>query len=136
MTDLTDYSEGVIRDWMSQATDAPTAPTDLYIALHTSQPGESPDGTTEVSASDYSRVQTTAGTDWATPNENDFENASEIAFSEATNDWGTISHVSIWTASMGSGGNCLAAFDLNSNVTISTGDQAVFSAGDLSFSLD
>lgn len=135
MSDLTNYTEGVIRDWMSQGTDAPTAPGNLYVGLHTSDPGESPDGSTEVGAGDYARVSTTAGGDWNTPNENDFENASEVTFGETTNNWGDISHVSLWDGSSTSD-NCLASYPLNSTKTVSSGDEPKFDAGDLSFSLD
>lgn len=135
MSDLTDYAEGQIRDWMSQGVDVDTAPAELHVALHTADPGEVPDGSTEVGAGDYSRQSVSAGSGWNTPNENDFENANEVSFGEATSDWGTISHVSLWDASDATG-NCLAAFPLDSTVTIDTNDEARFQAGDLSFSID
>jgi len=122
---------------MSQGTDMPTAPGNLYVGLHTSNPGNSPDGSTEVGASDYSRVSTTTGTDWnttGTGGPSGFENANELSFGEATNNWGTISHVSLWDSS--SGGNALAAFALNSSKTIDSGDEAKFNAGDLSFDIN
>lgn len=134
MSDLTDYAETEIRDWMSQGTDPDTAPGNLYVALHTSDPGDSPDGSTEVGAGDYDRVSTTTGTDWNTPGSNDFQNANEISFGTATSNWGTVSHVSLWDAA--TGGNCLAAFALDSSKTIDTDDEATFAAGDLSFSID
>lgn len=138
MSDFTTYVEQQVRDWMSQGTDMPVAPANLYVALHTSDPGNDPDGTTEVGAADYSRVSTAAGTDWATTGTggpSGFENAVEITFSEATSDWGTITHVSIWDAS-DTTGNALAAYALNTQKTINTNDQARFKAGDLSFDIN
>jgi len=134
MSDLTDYTETQFRDWMSQGTDPDTAPSSLYVGLHTSDPGDSPDGSTEVSATDYSRVQVTAGSGWGTPQNNTFENANEVSFGTATSSWGTVTHVSLWDGS--SGGNCLAAFALNSQKSINTDDEATFPAGNLSFALD
>lgn len=133
MTDLTNYSETTVRDWMSQGTNA-TAPANLYVALHTSDPGETPDGSTEVSAGDYSRVSTTTGTDWDTPTNDVFENNGEITFGVATSDWGTVSHVSLWDGS-GTGDNCLAAFALDTSKSINTDDEARFADGDLSFTI-
>lgn len=137
MSDFTDYTEQAIRDWFSQGTTMPAAPSTLYVALHTSDPGETPDGSTEVSAGDYARVGVTAGSGWNTITSgggSGFENASEVSFGEATNNWGTISHVSIWDAS--TGGNPLAAYAVSSSKAIDTGDEAVFPAGDLSFTVD
>lgn len=132
MTDLTDFSEAQIRDWMSQGA-SPTAIGTVYVALHTSDPGDAPDGSTEVGAADYSRVGVSAGSGWDTPSAGQFDNASEVTFGVATNNWGTITHVSLWDAS--TGGNCLAAYGLNTNKTIDVDDEARFLAGDLSFTI-
>lgn len=135
MSDFTDYVETNLRDWMTQGTDMPVAPGTLYVALHTSDPGESPDGSTEP-ADGYSRVSTTAGTDWDTTlNPTGWDNANTITFPQATGDWGTITHVSIWDGSAGTD-NCLATYALSTNKTINTDDTAEFAAGDLSFDID
>lgn len=136
MSDFTDYSEAAIRDWMSQGSDMPTAPTNLFVALHTSDPGDAPDGSTEVSAGDYSREETAAGTDWDTTSGSgeSFENASELNFGAATNDWGAISHISLWDGS-GTGDNCLAAYALDSSKQIDTDDEAKFNAGEIDFTV-
>jgi len=137
MSDLTNYTEGEFRDWMSQGVAPDTAPDPIYVGLHTADPGETPDGSTEVGSGDYARVSVTAGSGWDTPNPNDFQNASEISFGEATNNWGTISHVSLWDDTKGAAGeNCLANYALNTSKAIDSGDEAVFRTGDLSFSLD
>lgn len=135
MSDFTDYAEEQIRDWMSQGTDAATAPTNLHVALHTADPTDSPDGSNEVSATDYSRASTAAGSGWTTSsNPTGFSNANEVSFGEATSSWGTISHVSLWDSS--TGGNCLAAFSVSSSKAIESGDEATFPAGDITFNID
>lgn len=135
MSDFTDYTETAIRDWMSQGTTMPSAPSNLHVALHTSDPGESPDGSAEVGAGDYSRSSTTTGTDWdTTSNPTTFENANEVNFGQATSNWGTISHVSLWDGSSASD-NCLASYALDSDTTIETDDTFVFNSGDLSFEI-
>lgn len=138
MSDFTDYAETSIVEWMSQNTGMPSAPTDLYVALHTSDPGESPDGTTEVSAPDYSRVAVTTGSGWTTITSGDaqgFENANEVDFGTTQNDWGTISHVSLWDGSSDTD-NCLAAYALSSSGSAPSGVDVSFPAGNLSFTID
>lgn len=132
MTDLTNFGESTVRDWMSQGT-SPTAIGTVYVALHTSDPGETPDGSTEVGAADYSRVGVSAGSGWDTPSAGQFDNANDINFGVATNNWGTITHVSLWDSS--TGGNAMAAFAVNTQKTIDVDDEARFLAGDLTFTI-
>lgn len=142
MSDFTIYTEELVRDWMSQGTDTPTPPTDLYVALHTSDPGGSPDGSTEVGASDYDRVAVSTSGGWATTGTGEpsgFENANEVSFGEAQNDWATggttVSHVSLWTTA-DTTGNCLAAYALDSAGEVPSGVEVKFPAGDLNFNVD
>lgn len=134
MSDFTDHLETMIRDWMSQGTAFNSAPGTLYIGLHTSDPTDSPDGTTEVGADDYSRASVTTGSGFDTSlNPTEFTNANDVSFGEATNNWGTIEHVSLHTSTIGGGGNWLATIALSSSKTIDSGDEAVFPAGSLTF---
>jgi hypothetical protein len=141
MSDLTDYAETVFRDWLSQGTSAPTPPDPLYVSLHTADPGESPDGSTEVSATQYSR-QDVVSADWNTlapgdvsSNGHGFENAINIQFNVANSDWGTVTHVALWNGTQNTD-NAYASFALDSSRTINSGDQAQFAAGNLSFVID
>lgn len=133
MSDLTDFAESTIRDWLSQGT-SPTAIDPIYVALHNSDPGDSPDGSTEVGAADYSRQSVSAGSGWNTPANGQFDNANEIAFGVATNNWGTVSHVSLWDGSAATD-NALAAFALNTSKAIDVDDEARFQSGDLSLTI-
>lgn len=141
MSDLTDYAETVFRDWLSQGTSAPTPPDPLYISLHTADPGESPDGSTEVTATQYSR-QSVGSAGWntlapadVTSNGHGFENANNVQFNTANSSWGTITHVALWNGTADTD-NVYAAFALDSSRSISSGDQAQFAAGNLSFVID
>lgn len=131
MSDASDFVETEIRDWLSQGTDPVTAFSNLYVSLHTADPGDT--GTDEVGAGDYSRVSTTTGADWDTPASDQFDNANEITFGVATSNWGTVSHVGIWDAS--SGGNFLLGTALDASKSIDTDDEARFQAGNLSFTV-
>lgn len=136
MSDLADYSETEIRDWISQGVDPDTAPGTLYVALHAGTPGD--DGSTnEVSAGDYSREGVTTGTGWDTPTTSSFENAATVSLTATANNWGSITHATLWDAS--TNGNCLAILPLDASVTVdgsSTDETIEFAAGDLSFSID
>lgn len=136
MSDFTKYTEGEIADAISQGTDF-TAPSNIYVGLHTSDPGNDPDGSTEVSASDYSRESTSAGGDWdivATDGPTTFENANEILFDAADNNWGTIEYVVLWDDS--SDGNALAVYDVSDPKQIDENDEARFPENDLSFDIN
>lgn len=133
MSDFSNYTETQIIDWMSQGAAMPSAPGTVYVALHTGDPGD--DGSaSEVGAADYAREGVTAGTGWNTPTTDTFENAAEISFGTAANNWGTISHVSLWDAA--TGGNCLAVGSLSAAKAVNVDDEATFAAGDLSFTVD
>ena len=135
MSDFTDYTEQAIRDWMSQGTAMPSAPTALEVSLHTADPTESPDGTTEVSEADYSRQSITAGSGWdTTTNPTLFENANAVSFTATANNWGSITHVALSDGS----GNWLASYALNNSVSIDgsgSDDTLEFAAGDLNFEI-
>jgi hypothetical protein len=137
MSDFTDYTETEIVEWLVGGTDMPTAHADVYVGLHTSDPGESPDGSTEVDAgtTSYSRVQTTAGTDWNL-NADSFDNAVEIEFPEANGSWGNVSHFSLWDDTEGNSGNALAKSALDTSRDITDGDAPVFRVGSLTGQVD
>jgi hypothetical protein len=136
MSDFTGYLEGEIAEWMVKDTQMPTPSANIYVGLHTSDPGNTPDGSTEVSAADYGRLST-APSDWsvlAGDGPTTFENATELLFPAAQNNWGTISHVVLWDSS--SGGNAIATYDVSTPKAIDTNDEARFPANDLSFDID
>lgn len=148
MSDLTDYPEQQFRDWISQGVATDTSPTDtgaqLWVSLHTADPGEPAPGSALASEVDsgttsYAR-QGVDSSGWSTTSPGSaegFQNANDVVFPEATESWGTISHVGLSTEDEGvAGEEAIASFALDSNKTIESGDQAKFNAGDLTFEID
>lgn len=96
--------------------------TNLYVALHTSDPGEAGDqSTSEISYTGYSRVAVarTAG-GWSISG-NSVSPVAAIEFGEMTGGaGGTVTHASIGVASSGAG-KILYSGALTPNVTVATG---------------
>lgn len=136
MTDLTTYLENQVQTWWADGTAFDAAPSNVYIGLHTGDPGDDASAN-EVSAADYSRLQTSPS-DWTVSGgaPTHVENANELQFPVAQNNWGTISHVSLWTSDVGGGGNPLWEGDLDQSRTVETDDRLVFPAGDFDVDLD
>lgn len=136
MTDITTYLENQLQTWWANGTAFDNAPANVYVGLHTGDPGDAA-ANNEVGAADYSRLQT-APADWTVSGgaPTKVENATELQFPEATNNWGTISHVSLWTADVGSVGDPLFEGALNTSRTINSGDRLVFPTGDLNVEVD
>lgn len=105
-----------------------TAPTTLYCALFTSDPGEAGSGT-EVSGGSYAR-QTIAFTVTGAA----AANTAAVEFPTASASWGTITYAAVYDAS--SGGNLLASGALTSSKVIGTGDVFRIPAGDFDITLD
>jgi len=138
MSDLTGYLEGQIAEWIASGNDMPTAPGTLYVALHTADEGNNPDGSNEVAAGDYGRASATSSdfTILSGDGPTTLENANEISFGDPTNDWGTITHVGLWDGSSSSD-NPIAFYSLNSSKQVLADiDKVSFKAGELDFSLN
>lgn len=107
-----------------------TAPSTLYLSLHTANPDEDGSGT-EVSTSGtaYARQTVTF-----TVSGNTATTSAAVEFPTATANFGTVSHVAVWDAS--TAGNMLAYAALTTSKTIETGDVLRVPAGDLDITLD
>ena len=105
-----------------------TAPTTLYLAIHTTNPAEDNTGT-EVSGSAYAR-QTVA----FTVTTSTASNTAAVEFPTATGSWGTLTHVGVYDAL--TIGNLLAYAALTTSKIISTNDVFRVPAGDLDITLD
>jgi hypothetical protein len=112
------------------------ANTDLYVALHTGDPGEAGSQTTsEATYTSYARVTVSrSGAGW-TVTGNTAENAALIQFPQCTGGTNTITHVSIGTASSGAG-QVLYSGALNSSLSVANLIQPQFSAGALTITED
>ncbi len=104
-----------------------TAPTHLWIALSTADPGEDGSSIAEPSGNGYGRVQCDPGSGQWVRSGSVVDNVAEIAFAEATGSWGTITHVAVFTAE--TGGTFLYSFALTASKTITTGQTPRFPAG-------
>lgn len=135
---FTDYLEDKILDHVFGGT-AYTAPTTLYVGLHTSASSDSAAGT-EVSGGSYARQTAAFTVSGTSPTE--ATTGAAIEFPTATASWGTVTYAGVYDAS--TGGNLLAYAELTdpSDFTtalpkaIDTGDIFRISAGNLKIRLD
>jgi hypothetical protein len=119
------------------ADNAASSPlTNLYVALHTADPGESGSQTTnEAAYTNYARVAVARTTGGWTVSTNTVTNAAEIAFPECGTTGATVTHFSIGTASSGAG-KILYKGALGASRAISSGITPRFAAGELDGSED
>jgi hypothetical protein len=104
------------------ADNAGTSPlTNLYVALHTSDPGEAGNQTTnECAYTSYARVAVARTSGGWTITANSVSPTANIDFSAATGGTETATHVSIGTDSTGTG-KILYYGAITPNISISTG---------------
>lgn len=110
--------------------------TNLYIALHTADPGEGGSQTTnEANYTGYARVAVTRNSGGWTITGNQAVNAALIQFPQCTGGTNTITHVSIGTLSSGAG-QILYSGALNASLAVSNLIQPQFAAGALAITED
>lgn len=107
-----------------------TAPSTLYVGLHTSNPDEDDSGS-EISTSGTAYIRKSVA---FTVTGSAADNDAAVEFDTATASWGTITHCGIYDAE--SSGNLLAYAQLATAKTIDTGDVFRIPAADLDISLD
>jgi len=112
--------------------DSSTPATNLYLSLHTADPGVGNNQTTnETSYTNYARIavaRTTIG--WDVPSGGATANAALAQFAQCGASGATITHVAIGTASSGPG-TVLYAGALSSSLAVANGIQPQFAAGAL-----
>ncbi len=110
---------------------------DVYLALHTSDPGNAPDGTTEVSDTNYSRVQvqesdfTESGNGPTT-----LTNDVEISFAPFDADVGDITHGSFADGGTTGTADIQVVGALSPVRNFSAGEFPNFQAGEITFEID
>lgn len=104
------------------ADNAATGPlTNLYVSLHTADPGEAGDQTTnEVSYTSYARVAVARTSGGWTVTGNSVSPAANIDFPAATGGTATATHFAVGTASSGAG-KLLYSGTVTPNISISSG---------------
>jgi len=108
----------------------------LYVSLHTADPGEAGDQTTnETSYTDYARVAVArSGAGW-TVSGNAVSNAALVQFPQCGASGATLTHFAVGTDSSGAG-KLLYSGSLSSSLAVSSGIQPQFAIGDLDITED
>ena len=108
----------------------------LYVSLHTADPGEAGDQTTnETAYTDYARVAVArTGGGW-TVSGNTVSNAALVQFPQCGVTGATLTHFGVGTDSSGAG-KLLYSGALSSSLAVSSGIQPQFSSGDLDVTED
>jgi len=129
-------AENEILNYVFKGTDVSwNANTDLYLALHTADPGEAGTAvTSEATYGSYARVVLTRASD-ITVSGNQMSNTNLEQFPQCSSGSETITHVSIVTSASGAG-TIVARASLTSSIPVSTGIQPQFAASGLTFTLD
>jgi hypothetical protein len=95
--------------------------TNLYVSLHTADPGEAGDQTTsEATYTSYARVAVARTSGGFTVTGNSVSPAADIVFPAATGGTNTITHFAIGTASSGAG-KLLYSGTVTPNISVSSG---------------
>jgi hypothetical protein len=127
MAEFSNYLENALINAVLRNTSY-TSPATVYVGLFTSDPTDAGSGT-EVSGGSYARVAVTFGA----PSNGVSTNSAAVEFAQATDSWGTVSHIGIHDAS--STGNLLFHTALDTSKTIETGDIFKIAIGSLSVTL-
>lgn len=125
-------------DYGTIADNDSTAPaTNLYISLHTGNPGETGDQTSsEAAFTGYARQAVARSTSGWTVTSGTVTNDNQINFPQCTASPGSdITHVGIGLDETGTG-TLLMSFALDTAVTMEIGKVVFFSAGELDVSID
>lgn len=106
----------------------PTYGSNLYMALHTADPGEAGNATTnEATYGSYARVAVSRDSGGFTVSNNQAQNTALVQFPQCTSGSETITHVSITTASSGAS-QILYKGALTQSVAVSAPIQPQFNA--------
>lgn len=128
MAELSNYLENKLLDHVLRSTNF-TSPTTVYVGLYTSDPGDDNSGT-ECTGGAYARqvLSVTTATDGIVTS------SADVTFPQATDAWGTISHIGLLDAV--TSGNLLMHTPLTTSRTIEAGDVIKIATGSLTASLD
>jgi hypothetical protein len=129
MSQLSDYAEKLLLDWM-MTTGAATRPTTWRVGLFTAAPSDSGGGT-EVSTGGYARQSATFAA--ASSPGGTTSNSGAISWTASGANYGTVTHVGIFDAA--TGGNLLWHGPLTASKTVNNGDTFQIAAGALTLTL-
>ena len=133
MSNMSDFLEVELRKHIFR-TGSMTKPAALWVSLHTANPTDAGGGT-EVSGGSYARVQRDpADANWSAPDATGglTANLADITFPSPSANWGLVSHVGVFDASVA--GNLICYSALTVAKTVNSGDAAPkFLTASLSF---
>lgn len=133
MSGKSDFLENELLDHVL-GNAAYSAPATVYIALFTATPSDTGGGT-EVTGGSYARASVTNNaTNWPAASGGAKANGTEILFTTATANWGTVTSFGIFDAS--TAGNLIYWGDVSPSKVINSGDTARFAVGDLDITED
>lgn len=113
-----------------------SAAGNLYVSLHTADPGEAGDQTTsETAYTNYARVAVARTTGGWTVTGNAVSNAALVQFAQCGVTGATLTHFGVGTDS-GGAGKLLYSGALTASLAVSSGIQPQFAAGDLDITED
>ena len=127
MAEMSNYLENAVINAVLRNSSY-TSPSTVYVGLFTSDPTDAGSGT-EVSGGSYARTSVTFGS----PSNGVTTNSAAVEFPQATDNWGTVTHIGIHDAS--SSGNLLFHTALDTSKAIATGDIFKIASGNLSVTL-
>lgn len=133
---FSDFLERSLLNKAFGATDFTPSGT-LYVALSSGNPLDTGLGGTEVTGGNYSRASISNDkTNWstATGTAGQLTNMTTITFPAATANWGYVDFFAVYDQP--TNGNIYGAGTLNTPRTILSGDQPVYSSGNLVITLD
>jgi hypothetical protein len=123
------YQENIVID-ATFGTGSLSPAANLYISLHTADPGEGGDQTTnEATYGAYARQAIAGGSGWNVAGDQ-ASNAGDVTFPEATSGSETITHFAIGDAVSGAG-NILYFGSLSASVAVAAGITIKFNAGNI-----
>lgn len=134
MAAISDYLENALINHIFRNSNF-SRPATIYVALFTAAPNDAGGGT-EVSGGSYARqgVDTGASSEWDAASSGATANTGELAFPEATANWGEVTHVGLFDAE--TDGNLLFHGALDDPKTVNSGDIFRFNAGDIDVAFD
>lgn len=113
------FNATAIANLLDNAASSPL--TNLYVSLHTADPGEAGDQTTnETSYTSYARVAVARTTGGWTVTANSVSPVANIDFPQCTGSTATITHFAVGTASSGTG-KVLYKGTVTPNISVSSG---------------
>jgi len=127
MAEMSNYLENALINGTIRGSTF-TAPTNVYVALYTSDPTDADTGT-EVSGGSYARQIVTFGA----PSNGVSASNADVTFPQATALWGTVGWIGLRDAV--SGGNLLYHTALDTSKVIDNGDVFKINSGNLSVTL-